>query len=50
MIEVAAGIILRDNKVLLAKRKEGKSLAGYWEFPGGKIELMKLQKKRLSEN
>ena len=39
MIEVAAGIIVRDNKVLLAKRKEGKSLAGYWEFPGGKIEI-----------
>lgn len=38
MIEVTAGIIISDQKVLLAKRKEGKSLAGYWEFPGGKIE------------
>ncbi len=38
MIDVTAGIILSGQKVLLAKRKEGKSLAGWWEFPGGKIE------------
>lgn len=38
MTEVTAGIILSGKKVLLAKRKEGKSLAGFWEFPGGKIE------------
>ena len=37
MIEVVAGIIIRNQKVLLAKRGEGKSQAGYWEFPGGKI-------------
>lgn len=38
MIQVAAAIIFRDNQVLIAKRAAHKSLAGYWEFPGGKIE------------
>ncbi|MDT7831785.1 8-oxo-dGTP diphosphatase MutT [Flavobacteriaceae bacterium S356] len=38
MIEVVAGIIYKEDKILIAKRKEGKHLAGYWEFPGGKIE------------
>ena len=28
----------RDNRVLIAQRPQGKSLAGLWEFPGGKIE------------
>lgn len=27
-----------DNRVLLAQRPEGKSMAGLWEFPGGKVE------------
>ena len=27
-----------DNKILIAKRRLEKSLGGYWEFPGGKIE------------
>lgn len=38
MIYVTAGILLSDQKVMIAKRKAGKDLAGYWEFPGGKIE------------
>jgi len=38
MIEVVAGIIYKEDKILIARRKEGKHLAGYWEFPGGKIE------------
>lgn len=33
-----AGILRREGKVLLACRPEGDSLAGYWEFPGGKVE------------
>jgi 8-oxo-dGTP diphosphatase len=37
-IRVAAAIIRKDNEVLLARRCEGQKLAGYWEFPGGKIE------------
>lgn len=38
-IEVAAAVIFRaDGKFLLAQRPPGKVYAGYWEFPGGKIE------------
>lgn len=37
--EVAAGILLRgDGAMLLSSRPVGKPYAGYWEFPGGKIE------------
>jgi 8-oxo-dGTP diphosphatase len=39
IIEVAAAVILRvDGNFLLAQRPEGKPYAGYWEFPGGKVE------------
>jgi 8-oxo-dGTP diphosphatase len=34
----AVALIDRDGRVLLAKRPEGKTMAGLWEFPGGKIE------------
>ena len=38
-IEVAAAVILRgDGRFLLAQRPAGKVYAGYWEFPGGKVE------------
>ena len=37
--EVAVGIIIRfDQAVLLAQRPTGKPYAGFWEFPGGKLE------------
>lgn len=39
MIEVTAGIFEKQGLVFAARRKAGKHLAGYWEFPGGKIEL-----------
>ena len=40
MIEVAAAVIERpDGTFLLAQRPPGKVYAGYWEFPGGKVEL-----------
>ena len=35
----AVALIDRDSRVLLAQRPEGKTMAGLWEFPGGKIEL-----------
>lgn len=37
--EVAVGILIgADGELLLSTRPEGKAYAGYWEFPGGKIE------------
>jgi len=40
IVEVAAAVMLRDEgrEFLLAQRPEGKVYAGYWEFPGGKVE------------
>ncbi|WP_298543638.1 (deoxy)nucleoside triphosphate pyrophosphohydrolase [uncultured Aquimarina sp.] len=38
MIRVVCGIIYQDDKVFICRRKPSKSLGGYWEFPGGKIE------------
>ena len=35
---VACALIDTDNRVLIAQRPEGRSLAGLWEFPGGKLE------------
>jgi 8-oxo-dGTP diphosphatase len=38
-VDVAVGILIRpDGRLLLASRPEGKPYAGYWEFPGGKVE------------
>ncbi|MGL4308910.1 MAG: 8-oxo-dGTP diphosphatase MutT [Paracoccaceae bacterium] len=34
----AVALIDSDGRVLLSQRPEGKSLAGLWEFPGGKVE------------
>ena len=40
VVRVAAAVLLRpDGQVLLAQRPAGKPYAGYWEFPGGKLEL-----------
>ena len=39
VVEVAAAVIQRaDGAFLLARRPAGKVYAGYWEFPGGKVE------------
>jgi len=39
LIEVAAAVLTQpDGRVLLAQRPAGKAYAGYWEFPGGKVE------------
>jgi mutator protein MutT len=37
-IEVAAGLIFCEGKLLIAQRPAGGHLAGLWEFPGGKCE------------
>jgi 8-oxo-dGTP diphosphatase len=39
ILDVAVGIIIRhDDRILMARRPDGTPWAGYWEFPGGKIE------------
>lgn len=37
-IHAVSGILLQDNKILIAERPQHKPYSGYWEFPGGKIE------------
>jgi 8-oxo-dGTP diphosphatase len=37
-IPVVAGFLRKDGKILVGQRPENNSLAGQWEFPGGKIE------------
>lgn len=38
MLEVVAGIIWRDGRYLAVERPAGARMAGWWEFPGGKID------------
>ena len=39
ILVVAVALVDADGRVLIAQRPEGKSMAGLWEFPGGKIEV-----------
>ena len=38
MIIVTAAILIQSDKILITRRAKGKHLAGFWEFPGGKLE------------
>ena len=38
VVDVAVGVLMQGEKFLLTSRPEGKVYAGYWEFPGGKLE------------
>lgn len=37
-IKVVCGIIYKNEQVFICRRKASKTLGGFWEFPGGKIE------------
>lgn len=39
MVEVTCGLIFDDRRVFICRRKPEKRLGGFWEFPGGKLEL-----------
>ena len=48
-VEVAAAVIQRaDGAFLLARRPAGKVYAGYWEFPGGKVEAGEVAERALA--
>ena len=38
VLVAACALVDPDGRVLIARRPEGKPMAGLWEFPGGKIE------------
>ncbi len=38
MLTVVAALLVRDNRLLIARRRPGETLAGRWEFPGGKVK------------
>ena len=38
VLVAACALVDADGRVLLAERPAGKSMAGLWEFPGGKVE------------
>ena len=38
LVVVACALIDAEKRILIAQRPEGKTLAGLWEFPGGKID------------
>jgi 8-oxo-dGTP diphosphatase len=38
VVDVAVGVLMQGAEFLLTSRPEGKVYAGYWEFPGGKLE------------
>jgi 8-oxo-dGTP diphosphatase len=39
IVKVTAAILVKDNKIIIAKRGPDDRLASKWEFPGGKIEI-----------
>tara|TARA_B100000787_G_scaffold169287_1_gene160059 strand:+ start:11 stop:400 length:390 start_codon:yes stop_codon:yes gene_type:complete len=46
-IKVVAAVIVKENKILIARRKEGKHLEFKWEYPGGKVDNGENEKESL---
>ena len=46
-IKVVAAVIVKENKFLIARRKEGKHLEFKWEYPGGKVDNGENEKESL---
>ncbi|HFK5562535.1 TPA: (deoxy)nucleoside triphosphate pyrophosphohydrolase [Elizabethkingia anophelis] len=46
-IRVVCGVIFNKGRILLCRRKPEKPLGGYWEFPGGKIEVGETEEESL---
>lgn len=47
VLVAACALVDVDGRVLMARRPEGKPLAGLWEFPGGKVEAGELPEETL---
>jgi 8-oxo-dGTP diphosphatase len=47
VLVVAAALVDIENRVLIAQRPKGKSMAGLWEFPGGKVNSGELPESAL---
>lgn len=47
VLVAAVALVDVDGRVLIARRPEGKSMAGLWEFPGGKVEPGELPEEAL---
>ena len=39
IVKVTAAILVKDNKIIIAKRGPDDRVAHKWEFPGGKVEI-----------
>jgi 8-oxo-dGTP diphosphatase len=46
-IVVVCGVIFQEGKIFIARRRQGRSMSGKWEFPGGKIETNESPEKAL---
>jgi 8-oxo-dGTP diphosphatase len=47
VLVAACALVDVDGRVLIARRPEGKTMAGLWEFPGGKVETGELPEQTL---